>query len=130
MRLLSKLAAAGIFGEALKRMYDAIYDYDADHYHTIPLGWHWEDEDNATRFAHHLADDVPADATVVGWRMPIDESSRILAGVEGYLIDAALSKAGYEVREDSQGVLSKALEFGGGQIPGLNPLIGQSVNWY
>src|SRR4029077_14392287 len=59
--VLMTLAASGIFGNGMKRLYRSIGDYDLSNFFCIPLGWADEDQ-----------------TTAVYIRLPLWEPTRIL----------------------------------------------------
>jgi hypothetical protein len=129
-RLLQRLGAFGVFGTAVQRAYDGMSNYDKDNYNSFPMGFTWEDENNATQYATLGSEDVPADATVVYLRFPIDESSRILSGIQGNIIDKAAEEIFDKTSTDpGTSTLAKSIGFAGGQLPGLNPAIRIAQKW-
>jgi hypothetical protein len=100
-RKLDDILGEEIGGE-LSAMISMISQYDWDNYHCIPLGW--------------------ADASktaVVYLRIPMAEHERLIHGITARLL-----------RADEQGInLGTLANVAGGQLPGLNPVLGVGIAW-
>jgi len=127
--MLKSLATAGIFGTALKKAFDLISDYDKKNYHCIPTGYTWVDEDNVTRVSTLWDDQIPESAKVVYWRIPMDETQKLISGVQHFVTQKILSEV---MDKPALGVgagMSDLTGWASGQLPGLHPLIKMGFAW-
>jgi hypothetical protein len=110
-RLLQGLAAAGLLGVGIKKIYDAFGEYDKTNYLILPFG---TVHDGSSEYGYKAA----------GIRIPEDETARLLGGVVHQLTqlasqdDAAASMS-----------LSDLINFSGGMVPGLNPVLTLANTW-
>lgn len=108
-RLLQALAAAGVFGLALKRLYDAVSDYDKTAYLILPLG-----ERRDGDFGYKT----------VYLRIPQDEMERMVGGVLQNIVQAAV-----DGHADAAQSLAGITSFAGGQLPNVNPIVSMGAAW-
>jgi hypothetical protein len=107
LRILAALAAAGAFGEALKRLYGGISDYDKTSYLTMPFG---------------QIGGGPFGPKTVFLRLPEDDIGRLLGGMTTKLIQAA----------NGQGlnrIPTELFDFGSSQVPTMNPMLTIPQKW-
>jgi hypothetical protein len=104
--IFSALAGAGLLGALLKDLFGGASEYDKTNFNVLPVGLSTGGEFG--RRAHYF-------------RVPRDESSRLLSGLTYKM---ARLMAG-----DSPEHFSDLLEFGGGQIPTMNPAITIPLAW-
>ena len=97
-KLLMWAAMSGLFGEALRKMFEDVSEYDKTNYTVIPIG---EDETGKTIYI----------------RIPQDETGRFIGGVFWKML-RAMNNNKPAVQD-----LTDLLSFTGGQIPTINPLI-------
>jgi hypothetical protein len=126
---LKTLAVAGISGEALRRAFELISDYDKENYHVIPMGYTWEDEDNVTRMSTLWDDQIPESAKVVYVRIPMDETQKVVSGVQHYVGQKILSEATGDEALGVNAGLSDVTGWASGQLPGLHPGIKIGKGW-
>lgn len=118
-------AILGMFGSGLKKAFDMIPSYDKENYHCIPFGYCFVDSEGKDTFVSLGAEHIPMDAKVMYLRFPMDESSKLVAGVQHRL---AMAAAQFFTDEDVA-VGTSMPEFLLQQVPGLNPLIDISSTW-
>lgn len=97
-KLLMFAAVLGLFGRALKDMFDDVSEYDKTNYTIIPLG---KDENDKT----------------VYFRLPADESSRFIGGIVWKMLNVGQSQ------QSIGRTLADLLSYTGGQLPSLSPTI-------
>lgn len=97
-KLMMMAAAAGLFGDELKKMFEDVSEYDKTNYTIIPLG---RDSKGETIY----------------FRMPSDESGRFLGGLVWKMFSAPQNEIGWTTD------LSQLLSYTGGQVPGITPAI-------
>ncbi len=96
-KLLMFGALAGLFGDALRKMFEDISEYDKTNYIIIPIGR----KNNQTTYI----------------RMPQDETGRLLGGILWKVLRAGNNEQ--SIAKDAQDLLS----FTGGQVPSLSPTL-------
>lgn len=111
-RLLQALAAAGLLGGALKKYYDAWSDYNKANYLILPLG---TVHDGKSEFGYKS----------VGLRIPEDETARMLGGIMHYIVQLAATQDDPAAKSS----LANLVNFAGGQVPGVNPVITLTDGW-
>lgn len=99
-KLLMALAAAGLFGDELEKLFGKISEYDKTNYTTIPLG---EDENGKAIYL----------------RIPSDETGRLISGLF-WKISSAVKDP--EKLADAE-TYTNLLAYAGGQAPSLSPSI-------
>jgi hypothetical protein len=112
-RLLQALAVAGVLGAGLKKLYDRVTEYNKTNYLVLPVG----------TVANPESDQADPNLTAA-IRLPEDENARLLAGLMHWIVQAAA--ADDPAAKNSLGDL---LNFAGGQLPGVNPLISIGTAW-
>lgn len=105
---LKALAAAGVFGVALKEWFDGVSEYNKTNYDLIPLGKTFGGE-----FGRKS----------VGLRIPKDEFSRF---VDGVLYKAVYGMATGNLTEQQW---NQVFALGAGQVPGLTPFYELGSAW-
>lgn len=111
-RLLQAMAAAGLLGYGLKKYYDAWADYEKANYLILPLG---TTHDGSNEFGYKAA----------GVRIPEDETARLLGGIIHYLVQSAATQDDPAAKAS----LGNLVNFAGGQLPGVNPVITLADGW-
>ena len=104
--VFTALAAAGLLGMALKRLFENASDYDRTNYHVIPVG-------------SVIGGDFGERTAYL--RLPRDESSRLLSGI--------LYKSILTAAQKDPGQLAQVFDFGAGQVPTVNPLLSLASKW-
>ena len=99
------LAAAGVLGAALKKLYDGVSEYRKTNYLFIPWG----------------VTPGPNGDQVTGIQIPRHETSRLLSGLTYKMTRA--------VAEGKGSKLAEAFAFGESQLPTLNPYLDIGVSW-
>src|SRR5262245_11029924 len=105
--VLMAMAAAGIFGELLKELFGGISEYYKTNYNVIPIGF-----EPGGDYGHR----------VKFLTIPRDETSRLLSGI-AYKITKGL------VEGNMPEHLTDIFDFGGQQMPGINPILVVSEKW-
>lgn len=108
LKALMAAASAGLLGALLKELMDGIGEYDKSNYLCIPLG-----KSPSKEHPHRT----------VYLRLPQPEHSRMVSG----LVYRALTAAAGE--PNGKNVLASMVDFGMGQMPGVNPLISVPAAW-
>ena len=108
--LLQALAMVGVFGAALKKVYDGFSDYDKTNYLIIPLGT-WETD---TVYGYKSA----------GIRIRLTETMRFVNAFLQYIITRAFGND-----PAANASLAGLFEFGAGQVPGVHPLVTLGNSW-
>lgn len=108
--------------EMYRRAFDYIPEYDEMNYDCWPLGYTFVDKEGETQYVNPFASELPAGAKVIYARIPIDETHKLIGGIQEILLlelgavatgDPSLSKVG-------QG--SEIARWAYQQTPGMNPL--------
>jgi len=99
-KLLMVLAAAGLFGEGLKRLFDKASEYDKTNYIIIPLG--------------------EMNGKAVYIRIPHDETGRLISSIFWKVAGALQGKPDQ---------LQQIFAFGAGQMPQLTPALAIGTGW-
>lgn len=126
--LLKNAAQWGGLGFAIKKAYDYIPTYDKENYNVIPLGYVYRDTDNAVdRFVALTDDNIPNTAKVIYLRFPMDETTKLIAGMQSQITLALAAKLLEDptITESS----SSMIEFIAEQVPGLNPALKIPAAW-
>jgi len=108
--LLQALAMVGVFGAALKKVYDGFSDYDKTNYLIIPLGT-WETD---TVYGYKSA----------GIRIRLTETMRFANAFLQHVVTRAADND-----PAASASLAGLVEFGAGQVPGLHPLASMTYSW-
>ena len=108
--MLQALAAAGVLGVGLKKVYDGFSEYDKTNFLIVPLGT--------------TASDRPGEYKSVGVRLRIPETARLLNG----LIYHSVQRTANSDPVASQG-LASMMDFGAGQVPGVSPFVKLGYGW-
>ena len=108
--ILQALAMVGVFGAALKKVYDGFSDYDKTNYLIIPLGT-WETD---TVYGYKSA----------GIRIRLTETMRFANAFLQYIITRAFNND-----PAASASLAGLFEFGAGQVPGVHPLVNLGNSW-
>lgn len=108
--ILQALAMVGVFGAALKKVYDGFSEYDKTNYLIIPLGT-WETD---TVYGYKSA----------GIRIRLTETMRFVNAFLQYIITRAFGND-----PAASASLAGLFEFGAGQVPGLHPLASMTYSW-
>lgn len=108
-RLLQALAAAGVLGAGLKKLYDAVSDYNKTNYMVLPLG-ETTGGDNGYK--------------TVALRLPEDETARVLGGLIHYSVQMALNND-----PAAKSNLTDLVNVMGGNLPGVNPIVSLADGW-
>lgn len=108
--LLQALAMVGVFGAALKKVYDGFSDYDKTNYLIIPLGT-WETD---TVYGYKSA----------GIRIRLTETMRFANAFLQHVVTRAADND-----PAASASLAGLVEFGAGQVPGVNPLVKLGSSW-
>jgi hypothetical protein len=108
--LLQALAMVGVFGAALKKVYDGFSDYDKTNYLIIPLGT-WETD---TVYGYKSA----------GIRIRLTETMRFANAFLQHVVTRAADND-----PAASASLAGLVEFGAGQVPGVHPLVTLGNSW-
>lgn len=108
--MLQALAMVGVFGAALKKVYDGFSEYDKTNYLIIPLGT-WETD---TVYGYKSA----------GIRIRLTETMRFANAFLQHVVTRAADND-----PAASASLAGLVEFGAGQVPGVNPLVTLSGSW-
>ena len=108
--LLQALAMVGVFGAALKKVYDGFSDYDKTNYLIIPLGT-WETD---TVYGYKSA----------GIRIRLTETMRFANAFLQHVVTRAADND-----PAASASLAGLVEFGAGQVPGVHPLVKLGSSW-
>jgi len=108
--LLQALAMVGVFGAALKKVYDGFSDYDKTNYLIIPLGT-WETD---TVYGYKSA----------GIRIRLTETMRFANAFLQHVVTRAADND-----PAASASFAGLVEFGAGQVPGVNPLVKLGSSW-
>ena len=108
--LLQAMAMVGVFGAALKKVYDGFSDYDKTNYLIIPLGT-WETD---TVYGYKSA----------GIRIRLTETMRFGNAFLQHVVTRAADND-----PAASASLAGLVEFGAGQVPGVNPLVKLGSSW-
>jgi hypothetical protein len=108
--LLQAMAMVGVFGAALKKVYDGFSDYDKTNYLIIPLGT-WETD---TVYGYKSA----------GIRIRLTETMRFANAFLQHVVTRAADND-----PAASASLAGLVEFGAGQVPGLHPLGSIGYSW-
>lgn len=109
-RLLQGLGAAGLLGAGIKKFYDGWSDYDKTNYLVLPLGLSHEGE-----YGYKS----------VGLRVPEDETARMMGGIVHQLVQMAATQDDPAAKTS----LGNLVNFAGGQVPGINPVLTLADGW-
>lgn len=104
-KLLMFMAAMGGAGDDAEEFFRKVSEYDKSNYMVIPIGW---------------SDDGKGGRKAVYWRVPHDESGRLIAAVAWRMMNA--------MRGDPK-ALQQIVDFGAGQLPKLAPPITIGATW-
>lgn len=105
-KMLMFLAGLGGAGDDLEEFFRKVSEYDKANYLVVPMGWSYDDKGEKRK--------------AVYWRIPHDESGRLVAAVSWKLMNA--------MRGDPK-ALQQIVDFGAGQLPKLAPPITIGANW-
>jgi hypothetical protein len=108
--LLQAMAMVGVFGAALKKVYDGFSDYDKTNYLIIPLGT-WETD---TVYGYKSA----------GIRIRLTETMRFANAFLQHVVTRAADND-----PAASASLAGLVEFGAGQVPGVHPLVKLGSSW-
>ena len=108
--MLQALAMVGVFGAALKKVYDGFSEYDKTNYLIIPLGT-WETD---TVYGYKSA----------GIRIRLTETMRFANAFLQHVVTRAADND-----PAASASLAGLVEFGAGQVPGLHPLASMTYSW-
>lgn len=115
-KTIIRFAKLGLFGGAVKAMYEALPAYMLTNYLTLPLGWLFQ------------GDDDEEEPQVVAMTVPMDETARMAGHLWDGVLDAALAAAGI-VDDSPSEETSKAFNRILGDSPSINPLLGIGAAW-
>jgi hypothetical protein len=104
-KLLMLMAALGGAGDDGEEFFRKVSEYDKSNYIIIPMGW---------------SEDGKGGRKAVYWRIPHDESGRLIAAVFWKFANA--------LRGDPA-ALQQIVDFGAGQLPSIAPPITIGANW-
>lgn len=99
-KMLMMAAIYGLFGDALKKMFESVSEYDLTNYTIVPAG-------------------IDENGKVIYIRVPADETSRFLGGFLWKSVMAAAGKNDQNVGEALMDIAS----YTGGQLPSLSPVV-------
>ena len=108
--ILQALAMVGVFGAALKKVYDGFSEYDKTNYLIIPLGT-WETD---TVYGYKSA----------GIRIRLTETMRFANAFLQHVVTRAADND-----PAASASLAGLVEFGAGQVPGVHPLASMTFSW-
>ena len=108
--MLQALAMVGVFGAALKKVYDGFSEYDKTNYLIIPLGT-WETD---TVYGYKSA----------GIRIRLTETMRFANAFLQHVVTRAADND-----PAASASLAGLFEFGAGQVPGVHPLVNLGSSW-
>lgn len=108
--ILQALAMVGVFGAALKKVYDGFSEYDKTNYLIIPLGT-WETD---TVYGYKSA----------GIRIRLTETMRFANAFLQHVVTRAADND-----PAASASLAGLFEFGAGQVPGVHPLVKLGSSW-
>ena len=108
--ILQALAMVGVFGAALKKVYDGFSEYDKTNYLIIPLGT-WETD---TVYGYKSA----------GIRIRLTETMRFANAFLQHVVTRAADND-----PAASASLAGLFEFGAGQVPGVHPLVNLGGSW-
>ena len=108
--ILQALAMVGVFGAALKKVYDGFSEYDKTNYLIIPLGT-WETD---TVYGYKSA----------GIRIRLTETMRFANAFLQHVVTRAADND-----PAASASLAGLFEFGAGQVPGVHPLVNLGNSW-
>ena len=108
--MLQALAMVGVFGAALKKVYDGFSEYDKTNYLIIPLGT-WETD---TVYGYKSA----------GIRIRLTETMRFANAFMQHVVTRAADND-----PAASASLAGLFEFGAGQVPGVHPLVNLGGSW-
>jgi len=118
----------GLFGAAVKKAMEMIPSYDQDNYHCIPMGYVYVDSEGIDRFINVFTDDIPIGAKVVYFRIPMDETQKMISKFHSaFLFEVAQQMEGEEVYPTKG--LEGLSDFVQKQMPGLHPLLEIGPAW-
>jgi len=109
-KLIMKAAALGLLGAVLKSLYDDIPEYDKTNYFCIPLGRALGEDDDRVVYVRLVPSGFGGIAAGIFWK------------TLGLMFD--------ENKEDSAKKFAQALDYAGGQMPGLSPGIELGGAWF
>lgn len=98
-KIIMMAALAGLFGEALKKMFEDVSEYDMTNYNIIPIG-----RDEKT-------------GKTIYFRMPTDETTRFLGGIFWKILTVASNEQ--NIVKDITDIIS----YTGGQLPSISPIL-------
>lgn len=104
-KLLMFMAALGGAGDDLEEFFTKVSEYDKSNYMVIPMGWSYGEKGGRK---------------AVYWRVPHDESGRLIAAVAWKVLTA--------MRGDPKS-LQQIVDMGAGQLPKLAPPITIGATW-
>jgi hypothetical protein len=130
MVFLRAAATAGLFGEAVRRIMEMIPNHDQDNYHCIPLGYVYVGKDGSDQYASITSEEIPRGAKALYFRLPIDESQKMLSTTLYRVFMEMLQVKNPDVNRLQGEGMEDLPEFLGDQIPGLNPSYEISKAWF
>lgn len=104
-KVLMFMAAMGGAGDDLEEFFRKVSEYDKSNYLVVPMGWSYDEKGGRK---------------AVYWRIPHDESGRLIAAVTWKMMNA--------MRGDPK-QLQQIVDFGAGQLPNLSPPLTIGANW-
>tara|TARA_R110002167_G_scaffold337245_2_gene544679 strand:- start:1192 stop:12246 length:11055 start_codon:yes stop_codon:yes gene_type:complete len=127
--MLRDLGRMGLLGEGLRRIWEYIPEYDSNNYNCIPLGYVSVDKSGADSFLPPLEDEVPNNAEAIYFKLPVDETHKLLGGVQSRLIQEAMAHILGDTSLSKLNSGSELFNFIRQQVPGLSPVIDLPWTW-
>lgn len=112
--VIQALARSGAFGDDAKDLYGGVSDYDNTNYMIVPLG---------------LQQGGDYGRKVLYVRIPQDEMHRVTNGLLKKFIETAARHLKGEPSRPAMNDLAELMAYGGGQLPGVNPIVGIGAKW-